>query len=99
MGSRVAIRKLEEHCGFALFHRNVRGVELTEVGRRLLPVARDLIERSTAIGAFIEQLARGEPELFRVGYSPFLDMPFVMPNVFTITRPITRVLLSMIFPI
>jgi DNA-binding transcriptional LysR family regulator len=73
----VAIRKLEEHCGFALFDRNVHGVALTDGGRRLVPVARDLLERSAAVGAFIDQLARGEPEIFRVGYSPFLDMPFV----------------------
>ena len=73
----VAIRKLEEHCGFTLFDRNVHGVALTDGGRRLVPVARDLMERSAAVGAFIEQLARGEPEVFRVGYSPFLDMPLV----------------------
>lgn len=73
----VAIRKLEEHCGFRLFHRNVHGVELTDAGRRLVPVARELMERSAAVGAFIEQLARGEPEVFRVGYSPFLDMPLI----------------------
>jgi hypothetical protein len=39
-----------------------------------MPIARDLIERSEAVGAFARQLARGEPETFRVGYSPFLDM-------------------------
>jgi len=70
----VAIRKLEAHCGFKLFERNVRGVELTDHGRRLMPVARNLIERSETVGAFVPQLARGEPEVFRVGYSPLLDM-------------------------
>lgn len=73
----VAIRKLEEQCGFTLFHRNVHGVELTDSGRRLVPLARDLIERVSAAGAFVRQLARGEPEVFTVGYSPFLDMPLV----------------------
>ena len=34
-----------------------------------------LIERNEAVAASIEQLARGEPEIFRVGYSPFLDGP------------------------
>lgn len=67
----VAIRKLEDHCGFALFDRNVHGVALTDAGQRLVPVARDLIERIGAVGTFIDQLASGEPEVFRVGYSPF----------------------------
>jgi len=70
----VAIRKLEAHWGFKLFERNVRKVELTDHGRRLVPIARDLIERNNAVGAFIQQLARGEPEVFRIAYSPFLDM-------------------------
>jgi DNA-binding transcriptional LysR family regulator len=73
----VAIRKLEDYCGFTLFHRNVRGVELTDGGRRLAPIARDLIERTSLVSAFIEQLARGEPEIFRVGYSPLLDMALI----------------------
>jgi DNA-binding transcriptional LysR family regulator len=73
----VAIRKLEAYCGFKLFERNVRSVELTDRGRRFVAVARDLIERNQAAAAFIRRLARGEPEIFRIGYSPFLDMALV----------------------
>lgn len=73
----VAIRKLEDYCGFALFDRKVHGVAVTEAGRRLVPAARELIERIAAIGTFIDQLASGEPEVFRVGYSPFLDISLV----------------------
>jgi DNA-binding transcriptional LysR family regulator len=73
----VAIRKLEAYCGFRLFERNVRSVELTDRGRRLVNVAHDLIERNHVAAAFVQRLARGEPEILRVGYSPFLDIAFV----------------------
>jgi DNA-binding transcriptional LysR family regulator len=50
-------------------------VELTYAGRRLVPIARDLMERVADVGAFIQQLPQGEPEVFCVGYSPFLGDP------------------------
>lgn len=41
----IQIRKLEATVGGALFERHGRGVTLTDAGRRLLPVARDVTAR------------------------------------------------------
>lgn len=42
-GISVMIKKLEEDCGFALFHRMKNGVELTQEGERMLPIIRELV--------------------------------------------------------
>lgn len=41
----LQLKRLEATVGRPLFHRHGRGVTLTDAGRRLLPVARDVTER------------------------------------------------------
>jgi DNA-binding transcriptional LysR family regulator len=73
----VAIQRLEALCGFKLFERNARSVKLTDRGQRLVVIARDLVERNQAAVASIHRLARGEPTILRVGYSPSLAMDVI----------------------
>jgi LysR family transcriptional regulator, glycine cleavage system transcriptional activator len=56
------LRRLEEDLGAVLFERTTRKVTLSEVGRRLLPIAREMLE--------------GEARLKAVGREPGKDTPF-----------------------
>jgi len=73
----VAIRGLETQLGIQLFERNANKVTLTDEGQCLVPIARDLLVRNEAAVQFIREMALGEPPVFRVGYSPFLDMNLI----------------------
>ena len=44
----TAIRKLEEHLGSALFHRDGRQISLTEFGRRMQPHLRQISDQAKA---------------------------------------------------
>lgn len=70
------IRQLESQLGVSLFIRGTRRVELTEAGRAFAEDGRKglvLIERGVrrALGA-----GRGEVEVLRIAYSPFVDIHF-----------------------
>ena len=42
-GISMMIKKLEEECGFVLFHRMKNGGELTGEGKRMIPIIRELV--------------------------------------------------------
>ncbi len=73
----VAIKQLEDAYAVKLFTRDSRHVELTEAGRRFVPVAQKILEELDRAADFLRGVARGEPEVFRIGYSPFLDIQLV----------------------
>ena len=53
----AAIQALESHSGTKLFNRVGRGIELTDVGRRFLPEARNVLERAAAARSALEDLS------------------------------------------
>lgn len=53
----AAVAALERRYGARLFDRVGRGIELTETGRRFLPEARAVLERSSAARAVLEDLS------------------------------------------
>lgn len=52
----MQIRSLENRLGVALFHRAGRHIRLTEVGQVLVPMARDLVNRSIQVQETIASL-------------------------------------------
>ena len=66
------IRRLEQHWGATLFDRSAQGVELTEVGEQLLPLARRLLSEARTIDMLARELTRHEPPL-RVGLCTGLE--------------------------
>lgn len=60
------IRRLEQHWGAPLFDRSAQGVELTDVGEQLLPLARRLLSEAQTMDVLARRLTRDEPPV-RVG--------------------------------
>jgi DNA-binding transcriptional LysR family regulator len=86
------IREFETAAGIRLFVRGPgRPVELTEAGRALLPLARELVDGTERARAMLQSLAKGEEGTLDVAVSPgLLSEPFleaveafraVMPNI------------------
>ena len=62
------IRRLEERIGAPLFHRSRRSVELTALGRSLLPEARAVLEQLAAIERRCVHAAAGDVAHLELGY-------------------------------
>ncbi|MEW2911676.1 LysR substrate-binding domain-containing protein [Leisingera sp. JC11] len=79
------VKILEEHIGVLLFHRNARGVVLTEAGRRLYPV---LTEAFAKMLHEVERIAADASEL-RVICPPTLSLRWLLPQLeqFRVAHP------------
>lgn len=62
------IHQLEAELGVQLFRRDRRGVELTESGRALLPLARSTLAEADRAVAIVRRLSGSQPEPLRIGY-------------------------------
>jgi DNA-binding transcriptional LysR family regulator len=71
------IRALEERAGGRLLQRTSRRVELTPLGRRLLPEAQALLDHADRVSGLLDALAEGELYELRVGLPPELPAPAV----------------------
>jgi DNA-binding transcriptional LysR family regulator len=61
------VARLERQVGASLFIRTGRGVELTDAGRELLPLARAAVEAHEAVGFWSAGRARAQSGVVRVG--------------------------------
>jgi DNA-binding transcriptional LysR family regulator len=68
-----AIRALEEALGVALFVRTKRTVELTPVGKDLLPEVRRLLASADALRPLAQSLARGEAGVLSLAFVSTAD--------------------------
>lgn len=64
------IRELENQLGCRLFHRSTRSVELTDAGRRFVPIATHVVESLESAAKDIAQLGRQQGTLLHVGVTP-----------------------------
>ncbi|NVK13029.1 MAG: LysR family transcriptional regulator [Rhodobacteraceae bacterium] len=89
------VKILEDHIGVQLFHRNARGVALTEAGRRLYPV---LTEAFAKMLHEVERIAADASEL-RVICPPTLSLRWLLPQLeqFRIAHPEIKVRLTTSF--
>ena len=68
-----AIRALEDMLGVALFVRTKRSVELTPVGKDLLPEVRRLLAGADALRPLAQSLARGEAGVLSLAFVSTAD--------------------------
>ncbi len=68
-----AIRALEDVLGVALFVRTKRSVELTPVGKDLLPEVRRLLAGAEALRPLAQSLARGEAGVLSLAFVSTAD--------------------------
>lgn len=65
----VAMRKLEEDVGAALFVRSARGVQLTAAGESALAAARKCLAAASEVGMAARAVAGGEAGELRIGFT------------------------------
>lgn len=71
------IKVLEQHLGVALFRRMPQGIELTDAGRRFLPILTDAFER---IGQGARNIARENTDL-RILCPPTVSIRWLIPKL------------------
>ncbi len=79
----VAIRKLEEELGTALFERGTRGVTLTAAGQASLDIARATLTQADRFRQAVREGAMGERGRLRVGFvgsATFDLLPRIIPE-------------------
>lgn len=75
------IRRLERDLGFELFERSPRGLALTAAGRAFLPVAEDLLARSTQATSTARSIARGTVSDLTIVSAPTTVTDIISPFV------------------
>jgi len=70
------IKELEKALGFPLFYRTTRSVELTQHGKRLLPMVRIMLDRADDIRREVGLMQVEQAQHFRLGAALYsLDLP------------------------
>lgn len=80
------MRRLEEHLGASLFERTTRHVALTETGRRLLPLVRELLEDAARLEAVGREPGRAVPFELYIGTRYELGVSWLCPALESLTR-------------
>ncbi|MEN0040658.1 MAG: LysR substrate-binding domain-containing protein [Pseudomonadota bacterium] len=87
----MQMKKLEETVGRPLFDRVGRGITLSADGTRLVPFARDIVERSSeALAAFDDNALRGEVHLGTADDYAERFLPAILAG-FSETNPLVEV--------
>ncbi|WP_260502151.1 LysR family transcriptional regulator [Aquabacterium sp. J223] len=81
------VRELESQLGCRLFHRTTRAVELTEAGRRFLPVATQIVESLEAAATELGALDRLNGSRLNIGVTPMMATS-LLPLVLTRFRAV-----------
>lgn len=74
------IATLEESLQCRLFERSRAGVNLTPVGRELLPIARDILESVDALQRAAQPTSAGPRGTYRMGIAPTVG-PYFLPEI------------------
>jgi LysR family hydrogen peroxide-inducible transcriptional activator len=75
----VQIRSLEERIGLPLFERRRSGSILSSAGRRLLPLAKQIVEQVNQLADIVSFEDIGPSGSYRLGVTPTLG-PYLLPH-------------------
>jgi DNA-binding transcriptional LysR family regulator len=90
------IRGLEQALGVTLFARTKRSVELTPVGRDLLPEVRRVLAGADALGPLAQSLARGETGVLSLAFVSTADYGLLPPLLHEFNERYPRVRLQLL---
>lgn len=77
----MALKKLEENAGFALFNRDGYRLELTEQGRHFLRQAEEVVRQQQRLQSLANQLKHGAEPLLTLCYDHTCDSKLWMPSI------------------
>lgn len=77
----MALKKLEENAGFALFNRDGYRLELTEQGRHFLRQAEEVVRQQQRLQSLAEQLRHGAEPLLTLCYDHTCDSKLWVPSI------------------
>ncbi|MGM0429948.1 MAG: LysR family transcriptional regulator [Pseudomonadota bacterium] len=77
----MALKKLEENAGFALFNREGYRLELTEQGRHFLRQAEEVVRQQQRLQSLAEQLRHGAEPLLTLCYDHTCDSKLWVPSI------------------
>jgi DNA-binding transcriptional LysR family regulator len=89
-----AIQRLEEQIGGRLFDRTKNSVQLTDLGRAMLPSFRQIHDSASSAHDQARRLVRERKEVVRVGVMCTIDFHQVLPGFLTSQEGATEVSLS-----
>jgi LysR family nitrogen assimilation transcriptional regulator len=90
------IAALEAECGGRLLHRTGRGVSLTELGQRILPSAKALLQESARFTAEIEEARGGCRGVVHIGCVATLAARLMTPVLLLARQRFPEVLLHVV---
>ncbi|WP_278360986.1 LysR family transcriptional regulator, partial [Idiomarina abyssalis] len=76
----MALKKLEENAGFALFNRDGYRLELTEQGHHFLRQAEEVVRQQQRLQSLANQLKHGAEPLLTLCYDHTCDSKLWMPS-------------------
>ncbi|MDV6316037.1 LysR family transcriptional regulator [Idiomarina sp. HP20-50] len=77
----MALKKLEENAGFALFNRDGYRLELTEQGWHFLRQAEEVVRQQQRLKSLAEQLKHGAEPLLTLCYDHTCDSKLWVPSI------------------
>ncbi|WP_417442756.1 LysR family transcriptional regulator [Idiomarina abyssalis] len=77
----MALKKLEENAGFALFNRDGYRLELTEQGHHFLRQAEEVVRQQQRLQSLANQLKHGAEPLLTLCYDHTCDSKLWMPSI------------------
>jgi DNA-binding transcriptional LysR family regulator len=91
------LKEMELALGFVLFHRTTRRIELTELGRRLLPFVQRVLDDVELLRGEIEDLQAVKASTFRLGaamYTLDFEERANLVDAFLLDAPETRLVID-----
>lgn len=89
-----AIQRLEETVGGRLFERTKNSVQLTELGREMLPNLRQIYDSVTHAREQARRLMRERKEVVRVGVMCTIDLHGVLPSLTELLHDCSEIAVS-----
>lgn len=84
----VAIKKLEEELGVSIFERRKQDVIITPIGKQILSIAEEILERSQEIKQVAQESQGDLNSELRIG-AIYTIGPYILPNILSLFQTYT----------